>query len=248
MEAMKGQRTIGELAGLYQVHPSRIAAGATKCFPGPAPSAKLLSMSAAEERAILSDRTMMFGASGHRRGAMALILCLLAALIALASGLVGPSSVSAKTPCTPQNRVWENSAGMLQSRPVQTPQSLELQRENSVGRYDSAAGDTLAAKGEPHLNLTDAKGQQHILEGGATGGGHGPGRGVPGKSEFPRSWSDGRVLNEVSDIATDPLKQQGFIIRRNQPLVMSSSGLPGAAQPQRCGREFSASRIRYRFP
>ena len=26
MEAMKGQRTIGELAGLYQVHPSRIAA------------------------------------------------------------------------------------------------------------------------------------------------------------------------------------------------------------------------------
>ena len=26
MGAMKGQRTIGELAGLYQVHPSRIAA------------------------------------------------------------------------------------------------------------------------------------------------------------------------------------------------------------------------------
>ncbi len=26
MEAMKGQRTIGELAGMYQVHPSRIAA------------------------------------------------------------------------------------------------------------------------------------------------------------------------------------------------------------------------------
>ncbi len=26
LEAVKGQRTIGELAGLYQVHPSRIAA------------------------------------------------------------------------------------------------------------------------------------------------------------------------------------------------------------------------------
>ncbi len=26
LEAIKGQRTIGELAGLYQVHPSRIAA------------------------------------------------------------------------------------------------------------------------------------------------------------------------------------------------------------------------------
>ncbi len=35
---------------------------------------------------------------------------------------------------------------MLQSRPVQTPQSLELQREHSIGRYDLAVGDTLAAE------------------------------------------------------------------------------------------------------
>ncbi len=87
---------------------------------------------------------MTRGASGHR--ASAPIFFLLAALIALASGLAGPTSASAKTLCTPQNRVWENSAGMLQSRPVQTPQSLELQRENSIGRYDSAVGDTLAAE------------------------------------------------------------------------------------------------------
>ncbi len=33
MEAMKGQRTIGELAGLYQVHPSRIAAGQRNVSP-----------------------------------------------------------------------------------------------------------------------------------------------------------------------------------------------------------------------
>ena len=83
---------------------------------------------------------------GTRHRASAPIFFLLAALIALASGPVGPSSASAKTPGVPQNRVWGNSAGMLQSRPIQTPQSLELQRENSIGRYDSAVGDTLAAK------------------------------------------------------------------------------------------------------
>ena len=103
-------------------------------------------MSAAEENAILSGKPTTLGASGHRRGAMTLILFLLAALIALAYALVGPSSVSAKTPCAPQNRVWENSAGMLQLRPIQTPQSLELQRENSIGRYNDASRCTLAAE------------------------------------------------------------------------------------------------------
>ncbi len=26
----------------------------------------------------------------------------------------------------------------------------------------------------------------------------------PGKSEFPEGWSDGRIMHEISDIATDP--------------------------------------------
>ncbi|MGC8539705.1 MAG: hypothetical protein ACP5QA_03640 [Phycisphaerae bacterium] len=54
-----------------------------KCFPVSAPPVKLLSMSAAEENAILSGEPMTLGASGHR--ALALALFLLAALIALAS-------------------------------------------------------------------------------------------------------------------------------------------------------------------
>ena len=61
------------------------------------------------------------------------------------------------------------------------------------------------AVGEADLNLTDPQGRQHILDGDGPGsGGHGPGRGIPGKSEFPGNWSDQRVLNEISDIATDP--------------------------------------------
>ena len=55
-------------------------------------------------------------------------------------------------------------------------------------------------------SLVDAKGQKHILEGDGPGkgGGHRPGTGKPGKSEFPEGWSDGKILGEVSDIATDP--------------------------------------------
>jgi len=41
---------------------------------------------------------------------------------------------------------------------------------------------------------------------------------MPGKSEFPSTWSDERVLHEVSDIATDadqawsPPDARGYII------------------------------------
>ena len=46
--------------------------------------------------------------------------------------------------------------------------------------------------------------QTHILDGDATGGGHGPGRGIPGKSEFPQRWSDSDTLNNISDVVRDP--------------------------------------------
>jgi hypothetical protein len=57
-----------------------------------------------------------------------------------------------------------------------------------------------------HVDLTDAKGRKHILEGdGPTkGGGHRAGTGKPGKSEFPKDWSDDKITHEVSDVATDP--------------------------------------------
>lgn len=44
----------------------------------------------------------------------------------------------------------------------------------------------------------------HILEGDRTGGGHRPGRGVPGKSEFPAGWSDERIIAAIEDVANDP--------------------------------------------
>jgi len=79
-----------------------------------------------------------------------------------------------------------------------------MQAFGAFGGMRSPAGKAAAPNELEDLNLTDAGGRQHILEGDASGGGHGAGRGVSGKSEFPADWSDQRVLNEVSDIATDP--------------------------------------------
>ncbi len=44
----------------------------------------------------------------------------------------------------------------------------------------------------------------HILEGDARGGGHRPGRGIPNKSEFPRGWSDDRIIGTIEEVANDP--------------------------------------------
>lgn len=53
-------------------------------------------------------------------------------------------------------------------------------------------------------SLLDAKAEQHTLSGDSSGGGHRPGTGKPGKSEFPAGWSDEKIKGELSDIATDP--------------------------------------------
>ncbi len=56
------------------------------------------------------------------------------------------------------------------------------------------------------LSLLDKKGKVHILDGDGVkkGGGHRYGTGKPGKTEFPKNWSDTKIKNTVSDIATDP--------------------------------------------
>ena len=42
-------------------------------------------------------------------------------------------------------------------------------------------------------DLTDDRAKRHILDGDGTGGGHKAGTGKPGKSEFPKDWSDAKI-------------------------------------------------------
>ena len=53
------------------------------------------------------------------------------------------------------------------------------------------------------VDLTTPAARSHILEGearpnGTFAGGHRPGTGFPGKSEFPSGWSDDRIIHEIS--------------------------------------------------
>lgn len=56
---------------------------------------------------------------------------------------------------------------------------------------------------EESLNLASEARTNHILNGDATGGGH-QWPGLSGKTPFPESWSGARIMNEISDVATDP--------------------------------------------
>ena len=65
-------------------------------------------------------------------------------------------------------------------------------------------GFSVGTNSEDKPNLIDEKGEKHILDGDKTGGGHRPGTGKPGKSEFPTNWTDDKIKGEISDVATDP--------------------------------------------
>lgn len=67
-----------------------------------------------------------------------------------------------------------------------------------------ATANVVLSEGGDKPSLIDPKGEAHILGGDATGGGHRFGTGIPGKSEFPQSWSDEKIAGEISDVATDP--------------------------------------------
>ncbi|MGD0702957.1 MAG: EndoU domain-containing protein [Trebonia sp.] len=44
----------------------------------------------------------------------------------------------------------------------------------------------------------------HILDGDATGGGHRYGTGAPGKTEFPASWDDNKIIDSIVSVAHAP--------------------------------------------
>jgi hypothetical protein len=79
-------------------------------------------------------------------------------------------------------------------------------RFSALGRstYEAALarGRLTVASGE-FADLTSASRRNHILYGDGTGGGH-LWPGAPGKTPFPKSWTEDKIIHEVSDVATDP--------------------------------------------
>ena len=75
---------------------------------------------------------------------------------------------------------------------------------NAHTYYISALGLLVHNQCGDYVDLTDSTARTHILDGDATGGGHRPGTGISGKSEFPAGLSDDEIIHHISDVATDP--------------------------------------------
>jgi hypothetical protein len=71
--------------------------------------------------------------------------------------------------------------------------------------------DHPARPGHDTIRLTDDR-KHHILDGDPQGGGHRHGAGKPGKTEFPASWDDTKIIHAILDIARHPQEQP---IRQN---------------------------------
>src|SRR5438105_1596677 len=69
--------------------------------------------------------------------------------------------------------------------------------------------------------------RKHILDGDATGGGHGPGRGIAGKSEFPSSFSDQVIVAGIEAIANDPVSYPGGSIPTSATRFKISGSIHG---------------------
>jgi hypothetical protein len=71
--------------------------------------------------------------------------------------------------------------------------------------------------------------RKHILDGDKTGGGHGPGRKVSGKSEFPATLSDDEIIDGIEVIANDPKSYIGGTIPTGGPFVAAGGTIKGVS-------------------
>ena len=74
-------------------------------------------------------------------------------------------------------------------------------------RTDQSGWDSVDAANRPSLDALRVSPERttHILDGDADGsGGHRHGIGNPGKTEFPASWNDEKIMNALLDVARQP--------------------------------------------
>jgi hypothetical protein len=80
------------------------------------------------------------------------------------------------------------------------------------GRPERSGWDAVDAGSRPALDalrMTPER-KTHILDGNAYGGGHRHGTGRPGKTEFPASWDDEKIVDTLLDVARQPDRVPGY--------------------------------------
>ena len=107
-----------------------------------------------------------------------------------------------------------------------------------TGTRDWSASPPVAARGtsttpssrsvatntvDDFVDLASPARRTHILDGDATGGGHlWPGN--AGKSPFPQGWTGDKIMNEISDIATDPVAWQNAVPQGSRTVLTGTRG------------------------
>ena len=86
----------------------------------------------------------------------------------------------------------------------EAPESDRTTEPADAGRH--SGWDDVAAAIRPPLDALRLPPERatHILDGDATGGGHRPGTGSPGKTEFPADWDDDTILDAITTVAHSP--------------------------------------------
>lgn len=138
------------------------------------------------------------------------VVQLVAALVALLATILSSAPPSAVANAGTETRVRASASvvEVLVEPPQQEIAGHRLGNDAAGAGIVVATG--VAAKGaDDFVDLASASRRSHILDGevrpnGSFGGGHRPGTGFPNKSEFPRGWSDDKIMHSISDIATDP--------------------------------------------
>lgn len=121
----------------------------------------------------------------------------------------------AKLWTTDPNAAFRNAADLdgLENSPSRWSGSLLLGgaagRVGKVAKFGGRGHGRHHGRVPPHAEQVRISEERrgHILDGdpdNPTGGGHKPGTGRPGKTEFPLSWDDDKIIQEVLDVAKDP--------------------------------------------
>jgi Bacterial EndoU nuclease len=108
----------------------------------------------------------------------------------------------------PERQVAHGDVPAARSEPVESRSRAEYYEVLRAADVDRSGWDSVDAADRPPAEDINVSAERitHILDGDKTGGGHRHGVGKPGKTEFPASWDDERVIANVLDVARRPDK------------------------------------------
>lgn len=123
-----------------------------------------------------------------------------------ASGPGGDLPVARSEPAEPRTR--EEYYEVLRASDGRSPDGRSGEEPRIAdSRTDHSGWDSIDAANRPSLDALRVSPERraHILEGDADGsGGHRHGIGNPGKTEFPASWNDEKIIDALMDVARQP--------------------------------------------